>query len=1098
MTYPTYNPTDRRYVHGDWPTKRHKFMANTEQRMLYATAKVDQEMRLTYANQPSQVIHEFLCHYDSVYGQTVGFKLPTEVGAGWKGGKQLIGLNQVWRYKEQPRVTSNRGLISTLEVTLTAATDQIQPLSCSTNNKQRRTAYCPQIFPSYSYPPDPSNPTQLHDWIVTFRTQQIQYAATSCADGATRERVEITTDPKTWSSTATGIRWEINNEKITSAGCSGSGFDVIEPKPQMLQFWYTYNNGTEYISTAPLRDASIGTLSGVWEGSGTLVDTWVEILSVTKDGEPVDLPPTTPLNPDDPNCGGEEGDGGGLGRCDVPTPDPKGAPSPSSGDPGIGDGNYPEPPDNGYPGDGDGSGDGSGDGPSGPTPEPSPGPGQPLPPPQRPVPDGWPAEPDPDGLVDWPPGVPDDAPWNPEVGLPDIPDLPGYADVAPYLPARWGLRFWFDTNYFYCKHGTSVLKDPEPNPYPYTYSRQKREGITDEVVYSSSSAEQFGGLHRAFANIYNYKDNFSSHKLTLQKDCSESNYVYCPGYTDVPGLRPPYSWEGSDSPCLEPDNRVEENNYWCSRLVAIQNWTSKPEYEGYANCNGITPLGNAADTELGGGNSGSMCGQSSSYIGYEKSFRIFTYVEIEYIGEGGGILDPWPDNLPRRYPLIDGRDAWSGNSTRQLRQETRSSTKTSTKFPAFRPSSRNYSFGDWNVKEAALGLSSQLRTMTLPSTATKSDTEIQLSFANRGDSVARAILQHFHAYLGSYKSFKLPREIFKDWNGKLDNGDWIYASSPQVVTTHPGTSTTSVRLINVNPTESCEIGGGSGGSSGGGSGGGDGGGADGPGGGKPTPSPGPGKPLPAPEPTVPVGWPPDFPSDAWPDGIPRDAPDIPSFSPPLDMDDWPGFSDFKDNLPPNRNWSIYFIVTIFDSYSAKGTVRKDNDPDERVEWIRTGKSSRIREPYVLSPTLWASWDFANVKIDLYPDRCVASNYMSQVDGSLPTPAGEIPAVSGKTACDPGWTDSARYFCNRLVTRVKWDCVDPNSFNYDQCTTTPDANGRTPWAYENSEYGANWNFATDVTGFASHWSTIVKVEVVYRDFTTEVGRGTFFDNTSKFQ
>lgn len=124
INFPAYNPTNRRYVHGDWPIKRHKFMRNTEQRLLCATAKVGQELRLSYANQPTEVIQAFFNHYDSVYGQGNSFKLPKETLAGWKGKTELMGFKQLWHYKTEPRVTSNRGLISTLEITLVVATDK--------------------------------------------------------------------------------------------------------------------------------------------------------------------------------------------------------------------------------------------------------------------------------------------------------------------------------------------------------------------------------------------------------------------------------------------------------------------------------------------------------------------------------------------------------------------------------------------------------------------------------------------------------------------------------------------------------------------------------------------------------------------------------------------------------------------------------------------------------------------------------------------------------------------------------------------------------------------------------------------------------------
>ena len=124
MTYPAYLPTDRRYVHGEWPVSRHKFMSNAEQRVLHATAKTGQELRLTYAIQTTEVVQEFLYHYDAMYGMQYAFELPKEVYTGWDGNKNLLGRKQFWQYKDVPRITSQKGRIATLQVTLVVATTQ--------------------------------------------------------------------------------------------------------------------------------------------------------------------------------------------------------------------------------------------------------------------------------------------------------------------------------------------------------------------------------------------------------------------------------------------------------------------------------------------------------------------------------------------------------------------------------------------------------------------------------------------------------------------------------------------------------------------------------------------------------------------------------------------------------------------------------------------------------------------------------------------------------------------------------------------------------------------------------------------------------------
>ena len=119
--FPTYHPTDRRYVHGEWPMTRHRFMSNTEQRVLHASAKTGQELRLTYANQTTEVVEQFAIHYDQVLGSQYAFDLPREVLIGWEGGNTLVGIKQKWKYKTDPLITSQRGLYATLQITLVAA-----------------------------------------------------------------------------------------------------------------------------------------------------------------------------------------------------------------------------------------------------------------------------------------------------------------------------------------------------------------------------------------------------------------------------------------------------------------------------------------------------------------------------------------------------------------------------------------------------------------------------------------------------------------------------------------------------------------------------------------------------------------------------------------------------------------------------------------------------------------------------------------------------------------------------------------------------------------------------------------------------------------
>lgn len=122
MTFPNHLPADRRYVHGSWPISRHRFMSNKEQRVLHATAKVGQELRLTFANRTPAVIQQYFDHYNQTYGTQYAFEIPQEVFVGWSESRNLLGQQLLWQYKDAPRITSQRGTFGTLEVTLIAAT----------------------------------------------------------------------------------------------------------------------------------------------------------------------------------------------------------------------------------------------------------------------------------------------------------------------------------------------------------------------------------------------------------------------------------------------------------------------------------------------------------------------------------------------------------------------------------------------------------------------------------------------------------------------------------------------------------------------------------------------------------------------------------------------------------------------------------------------------------------------------------------------------------------------------------------------------------------------------------------------------------------
>lgn len=120
-------------------------------------------------------------------------------------------------------------------------------------------------------------------------------------------------------------------------------------------------------------------------------------------------------------------------------------------------------------------------------------------------------------------------------------------------------------------------------------------------------------------------------------------------------------------------------------------------------------------------------------------------------------------------------------------------------FPTYHPSTRTYTGSDWNTKRFGGALTKREQTLRLSSNAVSSGGKLQLSFANQPDSVASSILQHYHEMTGGFSSFNLSESILKDWDSiyrsTLKGAEWTYDAAPQVTTSHPGYSTTSVRLL---------------------------------------------------------------------------------------------------------------------------------------------------------------------------------------------------------------------------------------------------------------------------------------------------------------
>lgn len=845
MTYPAYEPTDRRYVHGEWPITRHRFMANTEQRVLHATAKTGQELRLTYANQTTEIVQQFLYHYDAMYGMQYAFEIPNEVYEGWDGSKDLLGRKQLWQYKDIPRITSQKGLIATLQVTLVVATSQAircpDPAAAAAETlaitPRNEVPYTPQYY-------EDINSSGMRRYEVRSRFVVTSYCFRECANDADRG---CTPDQifEDGSFGADPFIKEARSIRITTNGvwkrtvCD----PPAEERPTKLCFLIeTQNEAGEWSEWHRAEEL---------EGEEKVINLgrynpdryywYYRLLSVTIDGTPQDLDPggspTAYPSPNDPtqcfildstkvykshwfkagithqyapcniNCSPfvtqttEETDAdtnsngpvphtleklksmdwGYNGNCQVGdtssqwyikdadgrnispfrntnsqlinssgpsgsfcTIGPDGETLDTGSDPILqyyiepetGEKIYPVPCEINLPV------------------EPGCPPVTPLPPlPPGPPPGNGEYEPTPD---------PD-----PDGNSPDGPDGP---NPPPSPGPGPGIQ----------PEPEDPLRDPEdPDCSPDavgTFVVKTRAHVQLPTRYTCNGIDLY---EAAEYEITDYEITFAATDIRVYTSRTEEYVLECAGPFDFQksALRL-YNIYVQGSGCGVP---YKQDGEWFA-------------------------------VGVGGGAYIGRQGESTKYyyVTVPKNGSISASTSIVRWGEivsvtKDGIpftpqrfpFTPYPDLSPHREPYYDCLCPPEGQTVRQT-VEPRAGNNSASRFPDYHPSSRTYELADWNTKRFAGAMTGQSVTIPLTRQSVPSDGKLSLTFANRADNVAEDILRHYHAFTGGFKTFKLSTEIFEDWNSSYKNelrqAGWIYDAPPQVTTSHPGTSTTSVRL----------------------------------------------------------------------------------------------------------------------------------------------------------------------------------------------------------------------------------------------------------------------------------------------------------------
>lgn len=127
-------------------------------------------------------------------------------------------------------------------------------------------------------------------------------------------------------------------------------------------------------------------------------------------------------------------------------------------------------------------------------------------------------------------------------------------------------------------------------------------------------------------------------------------------------------------------------------------------------------------------------------------------------------------------------------------------------FPDLTPSQRSITYGDWTIDR--FGSGRYETTLPLPCEAIKANVLMELVYANRAHSVARAFLQHYNNNAGDYYDFPLQSAnkksgTFAGYTAanhiNLTKGRWVYVAPPEIITTHPERSTTTIRVRCLDP-----------------------------------------------------------------------------------------------------------------------------------------------------------------------------------------------------------------------------------------------------------------------------------------------------------
>ena len=124
-------------------------------------------------------------------------------------------------------------------------------------------------------------------------------------------------------------------------------------------------------------------------------------------------------------------------------------------------------------------------------------------------------------------------------------------------------------------------------------------------------------------------------------------------------------------------------------------------------------------------------------------------------------------------------------------------------FPAFAPSSREYSDGDWPVKEYKAMDGYSIRLLY---GSRQTGMAMNLTYQNLTDEQASQFLEHYQQQKGTFAYFQFddtdgPKKGWaadEKWLGVSARfSKWRYAATPKIQGVKPGISTVTVNLVSV-------------------------------------------------------------------------------------------------------------------------------------------------------------------------------------------------------------------------------------------------------------------------------------------------------------